>query len=200
MPETVKKPPKTAHKPAKSPKVGVGTSAAEKAAKSPKKNPVGAPTTYTEHIGTVICIRIAEGESLRQILRTEGMPAQSTVYEWLLRFPAFAEQYTRAREEQADTLADEIIHIADEQPEVVAVVDKRTGALIEHKLDGAFLQWQKNRIEARKWTAMKLKPKKYGDRVAVEGVEGGAAIKTEDANADKFLEIIRNMEMKKRAG
>jgi hypothetical protein len=128
------------------------------------------------------------------------MPAQSTVYEWLLRHPSFAEQYTRAREEQADTLADEIIHIADEQPEVIAVVDKKTGALIEHKLDGAFLQWQKNRIEARKWTAMKLKPKKYGDRVAVEGVEGGAAIKTEDTNANKFLDIIRNMEMTKRAG
>ena len=47
---------------------------------------------------------------------------------------------------------------------------------------------------------MKLKPKKYGDRVALEGVEGGAAIKTEDATADKFLEIIRNMEMTKRAG
>lgn len=128
------------------------------------------------------------------------MPAQSTVYDWLLRYPEFAEQYTRAREEQADSLADEIIDIADEQPEIVAVVDKKTGALIEHKLDGAFLQWQKNRIEARKWTAMKLKPKKYGDRVAVEGVEGGAAIKTEDANADKFLEIIKNMEMNKRAG
>jgi hypothetical protein len=128
------------------------------------------------------------------------MPAQSTVYDWLLRFPEFAEQYTRAREEQADTLADEIIQIADEQPEVVAVVDKKTGALIEHKLDGAFLQWQKNRIEARKWTAMKLKPKKYGDKIAVGGDPDGVPIKTEDTGADKFLEIIRNMEMTKRAG
>jgi hypothetical protein len=36
-------------------------------------------------------------------------------------------------------------------------------------LDGAFLQWQKNRIDARKWTAMKLKPKKYGDKLQVAG-------------------------------
>jgi hypothetical protein len=128
------------------------------------------------------------------------MPDRSTVYDWLLRHPEFADQYARAREEQADTLADEIIAIADEQPEIIAVTDKKTGALIEHKLDGAFLQWQKNRIDARKWTAMKLKPKKYGDRMAVEGVEGGAAIKTEDNNANAFLDIIRNMEMTKRAG
>jgi len=166
----------------------------------PKKNPVGAPTTYNSHIAFVLCTRIAEGESLREIVKDEGMPDRSTVYDWLLRHPEFADQYARAREEQADTLADEIIAIADEQPEIIAVLDKKTGALIEHKLDGAFLQWQKNRIEARKWTAMKLKPKKYGDRVALEGVEGGAAIKTEDTNANKFLDIIRNMEMTKRAG
>ena len=200
MPETTKK---AAKKPAKTPKAtkqAQGSTTPTEKPIAPKKNPVGAPTTYNSHLATVICIRIAEGESLRQILRDEGMPAQSTVYEWLLRHPEFAENYTRAREEQADTLADEIISIADEQPEIIAVVDKKTGALIEHKLDGAFLQWQKNRIEARKWTAMKLKPKKYGDRVAVEGVEGGAAIKTEDTNANKFLDIIRNMEMTKRAG
>lgn len=204
MPETAPKKRKTTRQ-EKVSKPGVYETAADTPTPAekpvaPKKNPVGAPTTYNSHLATVICIRIAEGESLRQILRDEGMPAQSTVYEWLLRHPEFAENYTRAREEQADTLADEIISIADEQPEIIAVVDKKTGALIEHKLDGAFLQWQKNRIEARKWTAMKLKPKKYGDRVAVEGVEGGAAIKTEDTNANKFLDIIRNMEMNKRAG
>ena len=193
MPETIKK---AAKKPAKTPKA---TTQAQ-GSTTPSKKPVGAPTTYNTHIAMVICMRIAEGESLREIVKTDGMPDRTVVYDWLLRHPEFANQYTRAREEQADTLADEIIAIADEQPEIIAVTDKKTGALIEHKLDGAFLQWQKNRIEARKWTAMKLKPKKYGDRVALEGVEGGAAIKTEDTNANKFLDIIRNMEMTKRAG
>jgi hypothetical protein len=167
---------------------------------APAKNPVGAPTTYNRHIASVICTRIAEGESLREIVRDAGMPDRSVVYDWLLRHPEFADQYTRAREEQADTLADEIIAIADEQPEIIAVTDKKTGALIEHKLDGAFLQWQKNRIDARKWTAMKLKPKKYGDRMAVEGVEGGAAIKTEETSSGRLFEIIRNLELTKRAG
>jgi hypothetical protein len=200
MPETTKK---AATKPAKTPKAKTqarGIPAPAKTPVAPQKNPVGAPTTYNSHIAFVLCTRIAEGESLREIVKDAGMPDRSTVYDWLLRHPEFADQYARAREEQADTLADEIIAIADEQPEIIAVTDKKTGALIEHKLDGAFLQWQKNRIDARKWTAMKLKPKKYGDRMAVEGVEGGAAIKTEDTNANKFLEIIRNMEMTKRAG
>ena len=200
MPETTKK---AAKKPAKTPKARTeaqGSPTPAKTPVAPQKNPVGAPTTYNSHIAFVLCTRIAEGESLREIVKDAGMPDRSTVYDWLLRHPEFADQYARAREEQADTLADEIIAIADEQPEIIAVIDKRTGELIEHKLDGAFLQWQKNRIEARKWTAMKLKPKKYGDRVALEGVEGGAAIKTEDTGANKFLDIIKNMEMTKRAG
>jgi hypothetical protein len=102
--------------------------------------------------------------------------------------------YARAREDQADTNADEILQIADEHPPEHTDEKGRTS------LDMTYIQWQKNRIEARKWTAAKLKPRKYGDRFAVEGVEGGAAIKTEDTGANKFLEIIKNMEMTKRGG
>jgi hypothetical protein len=199
MPETPKKPRRAVKKPEIAREADKAITKA-KSTPAPEKKRIGAPSTYSQHIATVICIRISEGESLRTILKDDGMPAQSTVYEWLMRHPVFAEQYTRAREEQADTLADEIIAIADEQPEIIAVTDKKTGALIEHKLDGAFLQWQKNRIEARKWTAMKLKPKKYGDRVAVEGVEGGAAIKTEETSSSRLFDLIKNMEMTKRAG
>jgi hypothetical protein len=192
MPETIKK---AAKKPAKTPKAQTQAQGSP----APKKNPVGAPTTYNTHIATVICTRIAEGESLREIVRTDGMPDRTVVYDWLLRHPEFANQYTRAREEQADTLADEIIAIADESPEIDQIKDKE-GNVIDLKIDSGYVAYQKQRIEARKWTAMKLKPKKYGDRVALEGVEGGAAIKTEDTNANKFLEVIKNMEMTKRAG
>ena len=205
MPETPKgpkRPVKNIKAAQEAAKAIVKAKVTSKAAKAPTpaKRPVGAPTTYNKHIALVLCTRIAEGESLREIVKTAGMPDRSAVYDWLLRHPEFADQYTRAREEQADTLADEIIAIADEQPEIIAVTDKRTGELIEHKLDGAFLQWQKNRIEARKWTAMKLKPKKYGDKLGLHGVEGAAPIATQDATASKFEEIIRNMEMTKRAG
>ena len=195
MPETVKKGSKSPAKPSKAKTEAKGAMSAPKMPVAPKK--IGAPTTFNQRTADLICILLAEGMSLRQILRedkTGVMPAQSTVYEWLLRHPLFAEQYARAREEQADTNADEIIAIADEMPPEYTDKDGRTS------LDQTYIAWQKNRIEARKWTAAKLKPKKYGDRMAVEGVDGGAAIKTEDIGANKFLEIIKNMEMSKRAG
>ena len=196
MPETTAKTRQKAATAAQKPKAK-GKVAAP--AKTPKRTP---RRVFDQKIADIICIGLSEGMSLRKMLKadTQGvLPAQSTIYEWLLRHPSFAEQYTRAREEQADTLADEIIDIADESPETVEVRDKE-GNVIDIKIDSGYVNYQRQRIEARKWTAMKLKPKKYGDRVAVEGVEGGAAIKTEDNTASKFLEVIRNMEMTKRVG
>jgi len=129
---------------------------------------MGRPTTYTKEIADEICNRLSQGESLRSIVKDNHMPGQSTVYEWLFKKKDFAEQYTHAREEQADTHADAIVDIADETPQTMPVYDKE-GNLLEIKLDSAYIQWQKNRIEARKWTAMKLKPKKYSDRITHSG-------------------------------
>ena len=123
------------------------------------------------------------------------MPDRVTIYRWLAADPDFCNQYTRAREDQADTLADEIIAIADEQPEVIAVVNK-SGELIEHKLDNAFLQWQKNRIDARKWTAMKLKPKKYGERLVHAG-DPEAPMEVQNNALDILAAAVKNLELKR---
>jgi hypothetical protein len=201
MPETAKKvaakAPKQPQKAAK-PKAKGEVAIAPQIAQEPAKKKLGRPTMYTQQMANLICLRIAEGESLREIVKMEGMPERATIYEWLLKKPDFADQYTRAREEQADTLADEIIAIADEQPEIIPVVDKKTGMLIEHKLDGAFLQWQKNRIDARKWTAMKLKPKKYGERVALAGdAESPLKIEAEVQAETLLTAMLKNVELKK---
>ena len=195
MPETIKK---GAKKPAKTPKA----SEVGKGSHSPAEKPVAPqipkvhhrPVEFTEDIADEICWRITHGEPLVRICADEHLPHVATIYRWLIRFPTFCDMYTRAREEQADTNADEILAIADEMPP--EYTDEKGRTTIDH----SYLAWQKQRIEARKWTAAKLKPRKYGERMAVEGVEDGAAIKTEETGANKFLDIIRNMEMTKRAG
>lgn len=88
----------------------------------------------------------------------DSMPGATTVYRWLGENEVFREQYARAREDQADTLADEIIDIADEQAEVT----KEDGTTYDPDVGR-----DKLRVDARKWVAAKLKPKKYGDKVDV---------------------------------
>jgi hypothetical protein len=127
------------------------------------KRPVGAPSLYTREKAIEICARISNGESLAQMVKDPNMPVQSTVYKWLLENPEFSEMYTRAREWQADTNADQILQIADEHPPEYTDDKGRT------MLDSSYIAWQRSRIDARKWTAMKLKPRKYGDRMQMAG-------------------------------
>ena len=156
------------------------------------KNKGGRPSDYTTHIADTICNRLSGGESLRSICSKDGMPSQQTVYTWLFKDPAFLEKYTRAREEQADTLADEIMAIADETPEFNPVYDKE-GNVVDIKIDSGYVAYQKQRIEARKWTAMKLKPKKYGDKVVHSGDDENPVVIENNMNV--FGELLKNLKM-----
>lgn len=125
-----------------------------------------APSTFTQEIADTICERLADGESLRKICLDDHMPSKATVFRWLGENEAFQDQYTRAREAQAETLADEIIEIAD---------DGMNDLDAEGNYDGDVVQRSRLRVEARKWVAAKLKPKKYGDKIDV--TTGGDKIK-----------------------
>lgn len=129
-------------------------------------------TAYTDELAAQICTRIAEGEGLVKICRDPALPAVSTVYRWIATIPAFKELYELARQDQADTLADEILEIADEAP-VLQTTDE-DGDVVEKpiQLDSAAIQRQRLRVEARKWVAAKLRPKKYGDRTELVGAGG----------------------------
>jgi len=159
----------------------------------------GRPSSFDQRVADIICIRLSEGESLRQICTDPYMPDRQTIYSWMLAHPVFLDQYTRAREEQAETLADEIVAIADEDPTMTEFRD-RNGEVVDIKIDSGYVAYQKQRIEARKWTASKLRPKKYGDRVAVSGVEDGAPITTQDVTSSRLFELIKNAELKARGG
>jgi hypothetical protein len=128
-------------------------------AKNSKTDTIHNLSTYSEEIVEKICNLIADGNALHQITEMEGMPKKTAIYSWLEKYPSFAEKYARAREKQADLFAAQIVTIAD----------RATDANI------ARLQ-----MDARKWAASKLAPKKYGDRTITEltGADGGA-IKTE---------------------
>jgi hypothetical protein len=156
-----------------------------------KQKDIGRPTKYSEDLADEICIRIVRGESLESITRDSYMPHVATVYRWLQKHEEFCEMYTRAREDQADTLADQIIAIADENPETIPVYDK-DGNLLEVKVDSALIAFQKNRIEARKWTAAKLKPMKYGEKQILAGdKDNPVAVK----DVTLFDELVKNLEL-----
>ena len=119
---------------------------------------MGRPSDFTQEIADEICEHIAQGKSVRWICSDEKMPGQTTVYRWLRENDEFRQQYTHARELQAEYYADEIIEIADEAKNEDAQVARL-------------------RVDARKWKASKLAPKKYGDKLDLNH-SGGIAVET----------------------
>lgn len=127
----------------------------------------GRPSKYSAELAALICGRIAEGESLRQICRDDAMPGISTVMQWLAAKPEFVEQYARAREAQQDAWADEILEIADDgRNDWIIREEGEAGGVISNQ---EHIQRSKLRVDARKWLMSKLAPKKYGDKVTHSG-------------------------------
>ncbi|WP_333839288.1 terminase small subunit protein [Novosphingobium sp.] len=108
-----------------------------------------------------ICQRIMAGQSVRKICADEHMPAQSTVFEWLARNADFRAAYSLAKSFQAETLADEILEIADDAAGDFAVGEDGPQFQAEH------VQRARLRVDSRKWLASKLAPKRYGDALSL---------------------------------
>jgi hypothetical protein len=113
---------------------------------------------FSQEIFDEICVRIASGESLRKICKDDKMPALVNVWRWLNDNEALSKQYTHAREEQAETLADEIQEICDAEMPMDAFGKIDAGAVNQARL----------KIDARKWIASKLKPKRFGDYTKIQ--------------------------------
>ncbi len=69
------------------------------------KQPRGRPSLCTPAMMDAICERIAEGETLAQICRDQGMPAMSAVNNWRRENAAFDGNFARAREAGHDVIA-----------------------------------------------------------------------------------------------
>lgn len=140
------------------------------------KRGAGRPPLYTAALASEICKRLAAGETLRSICRTEGMPAHSTVLSWTISDEAFSDQYTRAREIGYQIMADEVLEIADDGRND-CWKDEEGNPRTDHDV----IARSRLRVDTRKWLLSKALPKVYGDRQAIEhtGKDGGP-IKTEN--------------------
>lgn len=140
------------------------------------------PSDYSQELADLICERLTQGESLRGICADEEMPHAGTVCRWLARHVEFREQYTLAREAQAELHADEMIEIADNGSN--DWMKKNFGEDTRWVENGEALRRSALRIDTRKWVAAKLLPKKYGEKIAVGGSKDMDPIETKDMSAN----------------
>lgn len=136
-------------------------------------------SNYSEEIGQEIAFRLAEGQSLRKICSDPNMPALRTVLKWAsdITHP-IVHHYAWGRMMQAETMADEIVEIADQSTNKDNAAANRV------------------RVDARKWVAAKLKPEKYGEKISafLDHIRNGnqeQSIQYSAMTKEQALELLR---------
>jgi len=122
---------------------------------------------YSDDLFNSILLEIATtSKGLQVICKDKGL-TNRTFHEWISTDEEKAHRYARAREEQAELLADEMISIADDGTNDTITAVDRNGEPIDLE-NKEWTSRSKLRIETRKWIAAKLKPKKYGDKIEID--------------------------------
>ena len=96
------------------------------------------------------------------------MPTFVTVFNWRRAHPEFLEQYTRAREDQADALAEEMLDVARSAPRAKSSEEVQGYRLL---------------VDTLKWRASKMKPRSYGDKLTLEAEVNVRQMTDEQLNA-----------------
>jgi hypothetical protein len=142
------------------------------------------PVQYTQEMAELYLQRMRDGESCLAISRELSMPSTDTIWHWNHGRkgapPTFCDEYAKARKAQADMFAGQVLEIADAMdqrvhdamvaalealPEDASDAEKRKAVFFAKKrsTDAA-----KEQISARKWTAGRMHPSNWGDRMALQ--------------------------------
>lgn len=118
-----------------------------------------ADVDFDIELANALCAEIETAQvGMRRICARPGMPTIGRVKRWLREWPEFQAKYARAKQEQAEMMAEDILDIADDgRNDTFETADGNTIT------DTDVIQRSKLRVDARKWLAAKLLPKKYGE-------------------------------------
>jgi hypothetical protein len=116
---------------------------------------------------------ISEGTTKVAACRGLGIRPRS-VTRWVERDAVFADRYVRARIEQAHSLADRVLEIADEPIGL--------GGMAE-------VQRNRLRVDALKWFCSKIAPRLYGQRALHDVTRSGGVVLLPALNADSVSQV-----------
>jgi len=124
----------------------------------------GRPSIYTEELADRICAVVATNpHGLPTLCRMfDFMPNKDTINVWRWEKPEFSVKYTRAKQQQAELMAESSEDIIAEL-EQYEFTDK-DGAV---RLDAGMIARARLLIDTRKWHASKLAPKIYGTNIDI---------------------------------
>jgi hypothetical protein len=129
----------------------------------------GHPTTYTDELAQYVLSQMAEGKTMRGCRRDDPtFPSATTISRWLDAHADFRERYARARQQQAQAVAER----AYDDAMSVTNADANATRL---------------KFDAGRWLAGKLNPREYSDKThtVLTGANDGP-VQTEEMSATEI--------------
>jgi hypothetical protein len=175
--------------------------AAKDAARADMQLAIEAPVVRARHnpgvpwsqaVAVAILGRIADGESVRKICESEGMPSSRAVWDWLgdsgkmVGDELFSSAYARAKAIGLEIRADELLEIADDTAGDLIVSEDGTT-----RVDHEAINRAKLRIDTRKWLLERLASQKYSPTAIVKHTGSiGVAVEMDEAHAVRVARAI----------
>jgi len=111
-------------------------------------------TLLSAELFEALCVAVGNGESIHRLTQRPDMPNRETFFRQCRTMPERATRYAEALALRGEKLADEIVDLSDEAMYAASPEEAQAYRL---------------RVDARKWVASRLLPRKYGDKMVVEG-------------------------------
>lgn len=129
---------------------------------------MGRPTLYSEELAERICDLVSISEcGLKKLCDAhDWMPDRDTINTWRFKNDDFSARYDKAKRNQAEIMMSTIMDIADDSANDY-IIDEDGNKRINSEL----VNRSRLRIDTRKFLAMKLLPKLYGEKPD-SGAEG----------------------------
>lgn len=112
--------------------------------------------------------------SLESIASDKDMPHKDTIYEALKGGGGFSDDYARAREARGD-------HLVQEAAEIAATATPEN------------VQVARVQIDLKKWTAARMAPKQYGDKVRQEHTSPDGSMTPHRSTRDELIEQAKRL-------
>lgn len=127
------------------------------------------PEEIPEDIASALCEWLSKGRPMSEFCARKGMPSVDTINQWRRADPIFHQRVADARAIGFDTLADEVLLIADNSENDYM---ERNGKL---QVDNECVARSRLRVDARLKLLACWDPTRYGNRTKVEH-SGGVSL------------------------
>ncbi len=141
----------------------------------------GRPKVLTEAHYEAVLEDLESGLSLREVCKRRGSPDVKTILKRVVKEPeGFGDRYARARHVQLLQMEEQLLQLAD----------GKGASESDPKLANAAVQRARLQVDTRKWLMSKMRPDRYGDRVALTGDSNGSPIRLSNADAAREVALL----------